>query len=119
MANKLERNSIKLPSEVAKFREIGERAQQSFMKKCQQDEDFSDAPNHFLGKMNIFFANKQEIIINCLFVVDPLMQTLMQDPVCLPSGITMDRAIIVRHLLNDPTDPFTRQPLSEDMLKSS
>ncbi|MPD03692.1 Ubiquitin conjugation factor E4 B [Portunus trituberculatus] len=47
---------------------------------------------------------------------DPLMQTLMEDPVELPSGVVMDRPTIVRHLLNDPTDPFTRQPLSEEQL---
>ena len=46
------------------------------------------------------------------------MQTMMDDPVELPSGVIMDRSVIVRHLLNDPTDPFTRQPLSEDMLKN-
>ncbi|KAM0736292.1 Ubiquitin conjugation factor E4 B [Formica fusca] len=47
---------------------------------------------------------------------DPLMDTLMEDPVKLPSGIIMDRAVIIRHLLNSATDPFNRQPLSEDMV---
>ena len=47
---------------------------------------------------------------------DPLMDTLMEDPVELPSGKVMDRAVIMRHLLNSSTDPFSRQPLSEDML---
>ena len=51
---------------------------------------------------------------NC--VPDPLMQTLMTDPVKLPSGIVMDRSVIMRHLLNDLTDPFNRQPLTEDDL---
>lgn len=45
------------------------------------------------------------------------MDTLMSDPVCLPSGNVMDRSIITRHLLNSSTDPFNRQPLTEDMLK--
>lgn len=40
----------------------------------------------------------------------------MSDPVVLPSGTVMDRAIITRHLLNSSTDPFNRQPLTEDML---
>lgn len=40
----------------------------------------------------------------------------MSDPVCLPSGTVMDRAIITRHLLNSNTDPFNRQTLTEDML---
>lgn len=48
---------------------------------------------------------------------DPLMDTLMTDPVRLPSGTIMDRSIILRHLLNSPTDPFNRQTLTESMLE--
>ena len=47
------------------------------------------------------------------------MQTIMTDPVTLPSGLVMDRSIILRHLLNDSTDPFTRQPLKEEDLVSN
>jgi ubiquitin conjugation factor E4 B len=43
--------------------------------------------------------------------LDPIMCTLMTDPVLLPSGDNMDRANITRHLLTDETNPFTRQPL--------
>lgn len=50
--------------------------------------------------------------------VDPLMFTLMEDPVILPSsGTTVDRSTIVAHLLNEATDPFNRQPLSIDQVK--
>lgn len=45
------------------------------------------------------------------------MDTLMTDPVELPSGVIMDRSIIARHLLNSQTDPFNRQPLTEEELK--
>ena len=45
------------------------------------------------------------------------MNTLMTDPVLLPSGMIMDRAIITRHLLNSPTDPFNRQDLTMDMIE--
>lgn len=54
----------------------------------------------------------------------------MRDPVSLPNGTTCDRKVIeryfnyavfpvhcARHLLSDPTDPFTRAPLTKDMLK--
>lgn len=41
----------------------------------------------------------------------------MSDPVELPSGVIMDRSIIARHLLNSQTDPFNRQPLTEEELK--
>ena len=45
------------------------------------------------------------------------MDTLLEDPVVLPSGTIMEKSIILRHLLNSQTDPFNRQPLSEDELK--
>ncbi len=44
------------------------------------------------------------------------MATLMNEPVKLPSGISIDRPVIVRHLLNTPQDPFNRQHLTVDML---
>jgi ubiquitin conjugation factor E4 B len=44
--------------------------------------------------------------------LDPLMYTLMKDPVKLPtSKISIDRSVLKAHLMNDPTDPFNRMPL--------
>ena len=51
-----------------------------------------------------------------IIIADPVMDTLMEDPVRLPSGIIMDRPIIIRHLLNSNQDPFNRQILTVDML---
>lgn len=49
--------------------------------------------------------------------LDPLMSTMMSDPVILPgSKKVLDRATISRHLLSDHTDPYTRSPLTMDML---
>lgn len=50
--------------------------------------------------------------------LDPIMSTLMVDPVLLPSSkIIVDRSTIARHLLSDQTDPFNRSPLSmEDLI---
>lgn len=49
---------------------------------------------------------------------DPIMCTLMRDPVLLPTSNTIvDRSFIVRHLLSDPTDPFNRAHLTIDMLQ--
>ena len=68
-------------------------------KAKQREEEMGDVPDDFL---------------------DPIMQTLMTDPVILPtSGQTMDRSVISRHLLSDPRDPFNRAPLSEAHLKPS
>ena len=47
---------------------------------------------------------------------DPVLYTVMKDPVRLPSGNIMDRAAITQHLLNDPTDPFSRATLTVDQL---
>lgn len=41
----------------------------------------------------------------------------MQDPVRLPSsGAVLDRLTIMKHLLNDKTDPYNRDPLLQHML---
>ncbi|KAG2731032.1 hypothetical protein G9P44_006181 [Scheffersomyces stipitis] len=50
--------------------------------------------------------------------LDPLMYTVMEDPVVLPtSKISIDRSTIKAHLLSDPTDPFNRMPLKmEDVV---
>jgi len=50
--------------------------------------------------------------------LDPIMSTLMSDPVLLPtSGIICDRSTIARHLLSDQMDPFNRQPLTMEMVQ--
>ncbi|KAK3146922.1 hypothetical protein QOZ80_3BG0275040 [Eleusine coracana subsp. coracana] len=49
--------------------------------------------------------------------LDPIQYTLMKDPVILPSSkVTIDRPVIIRHLLSDSTDPFNRSHLTQDML---
>jgi len=51
---------------------------------------------------------------------DPLLASLMEDPVILPtSKITIDRSTIISHLLSDPNDPFNRAPLKiEDVISN-
>lgn len=95
-ADRMERNRILVPCSLAKFRALASRAHEIRLADSKQQVDYNDAPDEFR---------------------DPLMDTLMDDPVTLPSGVDMDRSIILRHLLNSATDPFSRQPLSEDMLK--
>jgi ubiquitin conjugation factor E4 B len=45
---------------------------------------------------------------------DPIMGILMNEPVILPSKHVVDRSTIVQHLLSDPKDPYTRQPMTVD-----
>eukprot|EP01051_Picozoa_sp_SAG22_P023616 SAG22_NODE_6174_length_890_cov_0.988622_2_plen_71_part_00 len=48
------------------------------------------------------------------------MDTLMVDPVDLPSGTTIDRAVIQRMILDSGIDPFSRQPLkAEDLVPNA
>ncbi|KKZ66087.1 ubiquitin conjugation factor E4 B [[Emmonsia] crescens] len=63
----------------------------------QAEEDLGEIPDEFL---------------------DPLIYTLMEDPVILPSSkISIDRSTIRSHLLSDPNDPFNRAPLKiEDVI---
>lgn len=65
--------------------------------EAAEEADLGDAPDEFL---------------------DPLLATIMEDPVILPvSRTVMDRSTIRQHLLSDPHDPFNRSPLKiEDVL---
>uniref|UniRef100_UPI00358E0FF2 ubiquitin conjugation factor E4 B isoform X2 n=1 Tax=Myxine glutinosa TaxID=7769 RepID=UPI00358E0FF2 len=94
-AGKLQKSGIKTSIAIERFHLLAERVEESVRRIAQAEEDYSDAPEEFR---------------------DPLMDTLMMDPVRLPSGKVMDRPIIIRHLLNAHTDPFNRQPLDESML---
>lgn len=63
----------------------------------EEDLEYKDAPDEFL---------------------DPLMYTIMKDPVMLPtSKVNIDKSTIRAHLLSDSTDPFNRMPLKfEDVI---
>ncbi|KAI3971593.1 hypothetical protein MKW92_047066 [Papaver armeniacum] len=63
--------------------------------------------------------------INCLDIDDIPMEfrdslesTLMRDPVVLPSGRRVDRAVILNRISKFPVDPFSGRHLTEDMLVS-
>ena len=49
--------------------------------------------------------------------VDPLTAELMKSPVELPSGHVVDDSTIRQHLLNELSDPFSRQPLEPENVK--
>jgi ubiquitin conjugation factor E4 B len=95
--NVLRKFSLKAPEELERWNKLLAK----FAKAKEEDEaadaDLGDIPDEFL---------------------DPLMYTLMQDPVLLPvSRIVIDRSTIRSHLLSDPHDPFNRMPLKiEDVL---
>jgi len=51
--------------------------------------------------------------------MDELLNEFMKDPVILPSGHIVDRSTIKQQLLNDPLDPFNRQPMTIDDVKDA
>lgn len=79
------------------FLRFGEEADQQRQADEDEDAELGEIPDEFL---------------------DPLMFTLMEDPVILPlSKVSIDRSTIKAHLLSDPTDPFNRVPLKlEDVV---
>ncbi len=90
--------NIKTMNEIERFKRLFDKIESIVDQKDQFDSDFTNAPDEYR---------------------DPLMNTLMVDPVCLTtSGTIMDRSVIMRHLLNSQTDPFNRSPLTEDKLIS-
>lgn len=94
-ADRIQRLQIRSVVEVEQFRHLMNKAHDIYVANQENEDEYADAPDEFR---------------------DPLMDTLMCDPVLLPSGKVMDRSIITRHLLNSSTDPFNRQPLTEEML---
>ncbi|KAM8717628.1 hypothetical protein ACLKA7_004342 [Drosophila subpalustris] len=72
-------------------------------------------------KMNADYKEEQELLADAPDeYLDPIISTLMTDPVVLPSSkVTVDRSTIQRHLLSDQTDPFNREPLTMDKVKSN
>ncbi|KAH9223523.1 ubiquitin elongating factor core-domain-containing protein [Leptodontidium sp. 2 PMI_412] len=91
------RYSLRSGEEIAEFEKLKERFRIAKLDDEQEDQDMGEPPEEFM---------------------DPLMATLMTDPVMLPvSRQIMDRSTIRSHLLSDPNDPYSRAPLRiEDVI---
>ncbi|KAF8903108.1 ubiquitin elongating factor core-domain-containing protein [Gymnopilus junonius] len=88
----LKRN-IKSETEIAKLRVFVEKVEEA-KATLEAEDELGDIPDEYL---------------------DPLMFSVMKDPVCLPSSrAIVDRSTIKSHLLSDSTDPFNRAPLTID-----
>lgn len=96
----MSRNASKSPQELQAW--MGFANAVATIKQTDEEEDIpeEDIPEQFM---------------------DPLMATLMEDPVILPiSKQKIDRSTIRQHLLSDPHDPFNRSPLKiEDVITDS
>ncbi|EDW87862.1 ubiquitin conjugation factor E4 A [Drosophila yakuba] len=74
-----------------------------------------------VARLGAQYKEEQELLADAPEeYLDPIISTLMTDPVVLPSSkVTVDRSTIARHLLSDQTDPFNREPLTMDKVKSN
>ncbi|KAK7203331.1 ubiquitin elongating factor core-domain-containing protein [Myxozyma melibiosi] len=96
-ASILGKYAVMSSKDIEKLRRFADGVEQTKLANEQGEEELGEIPDEFL---------------------DPLMYTLMEDPVILPSSrISIDRATIKSHLLSDATDPFNRMPLKlEDVI---
>ncbi|KAF8517435.1 ubiquitin elongating factor core-domain-containing protein [Hysterangium stoloniferum] len=84
------RRSLKTETEIRQLRMFAMEVEE-MRATLEAEDDLGEVPDEFL---------------------DPLMYTIMRDPVTLPSSRTVvDRSTIKSHLLSDATDPFNRVPL--------
>jgi ubiquitin conjugation factor E4 B len=85
--------------ECEKYSRFIQATEKFFQTGLEKDKEMGEIPDEFL---------------------DPLMATLMEDPVILPtSNVTVDRSTIVTHLLNNEVDPFNRMPLKIEQVISN
>lgn len=90
--NILKRFALKSPEQLTEWNTLADT-----IRKTKDDIDAEDAD---LGEIPDEYT-------------DPLMATLMEDPVILPrSRQTVDRTTVRGMLLSDPIDPFNRTPLT-------
>ncbi|KAJ4465100.1 ubiquitin elongating factor core-domain-containing protein [Lentinula lateritia] len=93
------RRSLKSGTDLEKWRLLITKVEEA-KETLEAEDDLGDIPDEFL---------------------DPLMFSIMRDPVILPtSRTTIDRSTIKSHLLSDTTDPFNRMPLAiEDVVSNT
>ncbi|KAF8474888.1 ubiquitin elongating factor core-domain-containing protein [Kalaharituber pfeilii] len=96
----LARFELRSREERAELAKLAEEVEEVKKREEEGEEELGDIPDEFL---------------------DPLMATLMEDPVILPSSrVTVDRGTIKAHLLSDAKDPFNRSPLKiEDVISNT
>lgn len=93
----MERKAAKSSQELDRWKKLCDNIAKAKIEQDAEEEDLGEIPDEY---------------------ADPLMATLMTDPVILPSSkVTVDRSTIRSQLLSDPMDPFNRAPLKiEDVI---
>ncbi|RMZ66057.1 ubiquitin conjugation factor E4 [Pyrenophora seminiperda CCB06] len=93
----LQRFKLKTPEQMVQWQSMAARIETAKDQADMEEADLGEIPEQY---------------------EDPLMASLMEDPVTLPiSRQIVDRSTIQSHLLSDPHDPFNRTPLKiEDVI---
>lgn len=96
----MQRSSLKSQQELKEYLKLLDDIEATKAALQQEDEFLGEAPDEF---------------------IDPLLATVMEDPVILPiSKTVIDRGTIRQHLLSDPHDPFNRTLLKiEDVIPNT
>lgn len=107
---------LKSDAELEQFQLFIEKVEQMKL-TIQEEDDVGDIPDEFLGA---FCPAERGRDLDAYACLDPLMYTIMKEPVTLPSSrANIDLATIKAHLLSDASDPFNRVPLKiEDVVPS-
>jgi len=105
--------NLKSPNEIEQLGLFVVKVEEAKVTLAAED-DLGDVPDEFLGLSALSLSSWPAFLTDRhLFFPDPLMCTLMRDPVILPSSRTVvDRSTIKSHLLSDAKDPFNRVPLT-------
>ncbi|KAJ1504297.1 hypothetical protein HMI54_007245 [Coelomomyces lativittatus] len=90
-AGALLKTGQKSQSDIDLLSQFVEAVEAALLEESKEEEELGEIPDEFL---------------------DPIMFSLMEDPVILPtSGTTLDRSTITAHLLGEKRDPFNRKEL--------
>jgi ubiquitin conjugation factor E4 B len=93
----LQKHHLRSNEDIAVLAKLAHEVETVKAREDEEELELGDVPDEFM---------------------DPLMFTIMEDPVILPTSRTsIDRQTIKSHLLSDATDPFNRAPLKiEDVM---
>jgi ubiquitin conjugation factor E4 B len=93
----LKRFALKSPEQLREWEAMSQAIEAAKLEAEEEEADLGEIPDEFS---------------------DPIMASLMEDPVILPiSKVVVDRSTIRSHLLSDPHDPFNRTDLKiEDVI---
>ncbi|WFD37029.1 RING-type E3 ubiquitin transferase [Malassezia cuniculi] len=91
------KHSLLAPTDIDVLKELLQHTEAALQAEVDEEENLGEIPDDYL---------------------DPVMATLMRNPVVLPSSRkVVDLSTIRAHLLNDDTDPFNRLPLKLEDVK--